>query len=45
LVRNLLRGAIVLAPPIAIIVVLTPTGQSLGDVVAGTIVLIHDRSE
>jgi uncharacterized RDD family membrane protein YckC len=41
LTRNLFKGLIVLAPPLAIIVVLTPSGQSLGDVVAKTLVLIR----
>jgi uncharacterized RDD family membrane protein YckC len=45
LIRNLLRGLIVLAPPIAIIVLLTPTGQSLADVAAGTFVLIRSNEE
>jgi uncharacterized RDD family membrane protein YckC len=45
LVRNLLKGLIVLAPPIAIIVVLTPASQSLGDVAAGTLVLIPRRAD
>ncbi|MBT5658511.1 MAG: RDD family protein [Phycisphaerae bacterium] len=40
-VRNVFKGAIVLAPPIAIIVMLTPAGQGLGDVAAGTVVLIR----
>lgn len=45
LVRNLLRGLIVLAPPIAIIVLLTPAGQGLGDVAAGTMVLVRCETD
>jgi uncharacterized RDD family membrane protein YckC len=44
-VRNVFKGLIVLAPPIAIIVLLTPVGQGLGDVAAGTVVLIRPAEQ
>ncbi len=39
LLRNILKGVVVLAPPLAILVVLTPLSQSPGDIVARTLVI------
>ncbi len=43
IVRTGFRSLIVLAPPLAIIVVLTASGQGIGDVVARTIVVTTPR--
>ncbi len=39
LLRNLLKGIVILAPPLAVLVVLTPLSQSPGDIVARTLVV------
>ncbi|MDP7030170.1 MAG: RDD family protein [Phycisphaerales bacterium] len=40
--RNVLKGIVVLAPPLAVLVLLTPLNQSPGDILARTIV-VDDR--
>jgi uncharacterized RDD family membrane protein YckC len=39
LLRNVLKGVVVLAPPLAVLVILTPLAQAPGDIVARTIVV------
>jgi uncharacterized RDD family membrane protein YckC len=39
LVRNVLKGVVIMAPPLAILIILTPLAQAPGDIVARTLVI------